>query len=97
MKTFIKNADNVVRFLELKKNKQKDGDTCDVCFERLQKEDKINPFMHAIWKDNAKYRVFTDLHHSYTEHIFRHEPIKGRSGKIPNEKLDNYLNSLLNY
>ena len=75
-----------------KKNKKKDGDTCDLCFECLQKEDKI-----IIWKDNAKYRVFTDLHHSYTEHIFRHEPIKGRSGKISNEKLDNYLNCLLNY
>ena len=53
--------------------------------------------MHIIWKDNAKYRVFTELHCSYTDHIFRREPIRGKSGKISNEKLDNYLNSLLNY
>ena len=96
IKTFIKNADNVVRFLQLKKIK-KDDDTCDMCFELSQKEDKINPFMHIIWEDNAKYRVFTDLHCSYTDHIFRREPIRGDSGRITNEKLDNYLSSLLNY
>ena len=79
------------------KNFKKDDDVCDVYFELLQKEDKINPFMHIIWKDNAKYRVFTDLHCSYTAHIFRREPIRGISGKISNEKFDNYLNSLLNY
>ena len=75
----------------------KDDHTCDVCFEFLQKEAKINPFMCIIWKDNAKYRTFTDLHYSYTDHIFRRKPIRGKSGKISNEKLDNYLNSLLNY
>ena len=36
--------------LQLKKF-LKDDDTCDVCFELLQKEDKINPFMYIIWKD----------------------------------------------
>ena len=81
----------------IKKDFKKDDDTCNVCFELLQKEDKINPFMQIIWKDNAKYRVFTDLHRSYTDHIFRREPIRGKSGKISNEKLYNYLNSLLNY
>ena len=53
--------------------------------------------MHIIWKNNAKYRVFTELHCSYTDHIFRREPIRDKSGKISNEKLDNHLNSLLNY
>ena len=96
IRTFIKNAANAVRFLKLKKNK-KDDETCNEYFELLQKEDKTNTFIRIIWKENAKYRVFTDLHLSYTDHIFRRERIRGKSGKTSNEKLDNYLNSLLNY
>ena len=67
------------------------------CFELLQKEDKYNPFIHIICKDNAKDSVFTVLHCPYTDYIFRHEPIRGKSGNISNDILDNYLNSLLNY
>ena len=43
--------------IEIKKNFKEDTDTCNVCFKLLQKEDKINMFIHIIWKENTKYRV----------------------------------------
>ena len=53
--------------------------------------------MYVLWKDNAKNQVFTDLHRSYVVYIFKREPKNEVSGKICHEKLDIYLNSLLNY
>ena len=50
-----------------------------------------------MWKENTKYRVFTDLLCSYADKIFRHEPIRSKNGSISNEKIDIYLNSMLNY
>ena len=81
----------------IKKIFEKDNEACNVCFELLQKEDKINPFIYILWKDKAKYRVFTDLHRSYVDHIFRCKPIRGKIGKISNEKIEIYLNYILNY
>ena len=79
--------------IEIKKNFKEDTDTCDVCFKLLQKEDKINTFIHIIWKENTKYRVFSDLHRIYVDKIFRREPILGKSGSVSKEQIDIYMNA----
>ena len=68
-----------------------------MCFELLQKEDKLNPSIYIMWKENTKYRAFTDLHCSYADEIFRHEPIRSKNASISNENIDIYLSSMLNY
>ena len=65
-----------------------------MCFKLIENEDKINPLIQVLWKDSTKYRVFTNLHCSYTDYIFRREPIKEKSGKISIETIDFYLTSL---
>ena len=51
--------------------------------------------IQALWAENTKYRVFTNLRCSYTDHIFRLEGIKEKSGKILNETINFYSNSLI--
>ena len=81
--------------IEIKKKIKEDTDTCDVCFKHLQKEDKINTLIHIIWKENTKYRVFSDLHRIYVDKIFRREPILGKSGSVSIEQIDIYMNAFL--
>ena len=66
-------------------------------FKLLRKEDKINTFIHIIWKQNTKYRVFSDLHRIYVDKIFRREPILGKSGSVSREQIDIYINAFLSY
>ena len=47
-----------------------------MCVKLLQNQDKINPQIHIIWKENQKYRVFTNFHRSFVDRVFRHENIK---------------------
>ena len=74
-----------------------DKKTCNACVKLLEKDTRINPRLYVLWKDNAKYRVLSDLHHSYVEYIFHRELITGISGKISDGKLDIHLNALFNY
>ena len=97
IKSLIKNVETAIKYLKFKKKIKNDDDSCDMCFELLQKEDKLNPSIYIMWKENTKYRVFRDLHRSYADKIFRHEPIRSKNGSISNEKIDIYLNSMLNY
>ena len=55
--------------------------------------DKINPQTHVIWTENQKCRVFTNLYRSYVDHIFRHENIKDKFGKISQEVIHICLNA----
>ena len=55
--------------------------------------DKINPQIHAMWTENQKYRVFTNLYRSYVDRIFRHENIKDKFGEISQEVIDICLNA----
>ena len=80
-----------------KKKNKTDDDSYHMCFELLQKEDKLNPSIYIMWKENTKYSVFKDLHRSYSDKIFRHEPFRSKNGSISNKKNDIYLNSMLNY
>ena len=94
-KSLIKNAEIANKYLKFKKKIKNDDVSCDM--ELLQKEDKLNPSIYIMWKENTKYRVFADLHRSYADKIFRHEPIKSKNGSISKEKIGIYLNSMLNY
>ena len=96
IKSLIKNAETVIKYFKFKKI-FKMTMILAICFKLLQKEDKLNPSTYIMWKENTKYRVFTDLLCSYADKIFRHEPIRSKNGSIPNEKIDIYLNSMLNY
>ena len=69
----------------------------NACVKRLEKVVRIKPHIYIMLKNNAKYRVFTDLHRSDADFIFHREPITGISKKISDEKLDIHLNALLNY
>ena len=53
----------------------------------------MNTFIHIIWKENTKYRVFSDLHRIYVDKIFRREPILGKSGSVSKEKIYIYMNA----
>ena len=49
----------------IKKNFEKDKETCNACVKPLEKEVKISPSIYIFWRNNTKYRVFTDLHRSF--------------------------------
>ena len=42
----------------------------------------MNTFIHVIWKENTKYRVFSDLHRIYVDKIFRTEPFQEKWKRI---------------
>ena len=49
----------------IKKIFEKDKETCNACVKPLEKEVKISPSIDIFWRNNTKYRVFTDLHLSF--------------------------------
>ena len=71
--------------IEIKKGFNENPFICNICFKLLKNEDKINPQIHVIWSENQQYRVFTNLHRSYLDRIFRFENIKDKFGKICEE------------
>ena len=74
-----------------------DGDTCNACEELLEKDTRIDPKIHVLWKDNAKYRALSDLHCSHVDYIFRREKITEKIGQVSNDDLEKHLDFLLNY
>ena len=64
-----------------------------ICFKLLLNEDKINPQIHIIWRENQKYRVFTNFHCSFLDCIFTYENIKEKYGEISQETINFHLNS----
>ena len=83
--------------IEIKKGFKENAFICNMCCKLLQNEDKINQKIYVIWSKNQKYRVFTNLHRSYLDRIFRYEDIKDKYGEISQETIDIHLNSFLNY
>ena len=81
----------------IKKQFKMDEDTCNTCVKPLEKDTRINPKIHVLWKDNAKYRVLSDLYCSYVDNIFRREKITEKIGQGSNDDLEKHLNVLLNY
>ena len=74
-------------FLSKKKMKM-DEDTCNACEKLLEKDTRIDPKIHVLWKDNAKYRVLSDLHRSHVDYIFRREKITEKIGQVSNVLLN---------
>ena len=79
--------------IKIKKAFKENTSSCNMCVKLLQNQDKINPQIHIIWKENQKYRVFTNFHRSFVDRVFRHENIKEKFGEIPQEVIDNHLNA----
>ena len=79
--------------IEIKKGFNENPFICNICFKLLKNEDKINPQIHVIWSENQQYRVFTNLHRSYLDRIFRFENIKDKFGKICEETINKHLNA----
>ena len=52
-------------------------------------------FIHIIWKQNTKYRVFSHLHGIYVDKIFRREPILEKVEAYQKKKIDIYMNAFL--
>ena len=79
--------------IEIKKGFKEDPSVCNECFKLLQNQDRINPQIHIIWKENQKYRVFTNFHRSFLDNIFRIKNIKSKCVEILQETIEIYLNS----
>ena len=75
-KDIFKNCSHCSHVFFIKKKKIKmDEDTCNACVKRLEKDTRIDPKINVLWKDNANYRVLSDLHYSYVNYIFTREKI----------------------
>ena len=72
--------------IEIKKNFKEDTDTCDVCFKVLQKKDKINTFIHIIWKENTKFRVFSCIMYMLIKYL-KENPFKEKVEAYQKNKL----------
>ena len=73
------------------KNFKLNDNICDECEKLLEKDDRINLMIWRIWKNNAKYRVFSNLYLQYVHKIMRREDvILQKSEDIDVEKYLNY-------
>ena len=96
-KDIFKNCSHCSQVFFIKKKIKMDEDTCNACVKLLEKDARIDPKIHVLWKDNAKYRVLSDLYRSYVDNIFRREKITEKIGQGSNDDLEKHLNVLLNY
>ena len=69
-KDILKKCTYCHQLFAIKKNFEKDEKTCNACAKLLEKEVKISLKIYIFWKNNANYRVFTDLHHNYVKTFF---------------------------
>ena len=73
------------------KNFKLNNNICDECEKLLEKDDRINPMIWIIWKNNAKYRVLSNLYLQYVDKIMHSEDvILQKSEDINVEKYLNY-------
>ena len=62
-KNIFKKSPHCHQVFIIKKIFQIHKDTCNACIKLLEKDNRISPKNHVLWKDNARYRVLSDLHH----------------------------------
>ena len=62
-KNIFKKCPHCHQLFIIKKIFQIDEDTCNACIKLLEKDNRISLKNHVSWKDNARYRVLSDLHH----------------------------------
>ena len=77
---------------EIEKVFEENALTCNMCFEPLQNQGKINPEIHIIWTEIQKYRVFTNFHCSFLDNLFRRKNIKEKYGGTSQETIEIYIN-----
>ena len=62
----------------------------------LENKDQINPRIHIIWTEIKNIELFLNFYRAFLDHIFRHESIKNKCGKINNETIDKHINAHIN-
>ena len=87
-KDIFKKCSHCSQVFFIKKFFKIDEDTCNACEKLLEKDTRIDPKIHVLWKDNAKYRVLSDLHRSHVDYIFRREKITEKIGQVSNVLLN---------
>ena len=76
----------------IKKNFEFDNIFCNECEKLLEKDDRVNPMIWVIWKNNAKYRVQSNLYLQYVQNIMhRDDVVLAKSRQIDVEKYLNYF------
>ena len=65
-----------------------DGNTCHNCFIITSDIDEFGK-MHVIWKNNAKFRVFTNLWRSLDQKIINRENLLDKYGYLEISKHNN--------
>ena len=88
IKISLKTVVIVVKYFLSNRKFELDEDTCNACVKRLEKDTRVDPKIHVLWKDNAKYRVLSDLHCSHVDYIFRREKITEKIGQVSNVLLN---------
>ena len=86
-KDIFKKCSHCSQVFFIKKIFKIDEDTCNTCAKLLEKDTRIDPKIHVLWNDNAKYRVLSDLHRSHVDYIFRRAKIIERIGQVSNDDL----------
>ena len=81
---------------EIKKVFTKNCRICDSCMSLLENEDQDNPKIHIIWRENQKYRVFSNFYCDFLDRLFRCENIKNKCGKIDNKTIEKHINAHIN-
>ena len=66
---------------------------CNMWLKLLDKNDETSSKIYINWKDNLKFRVFSNLYRSFLDKIFRNKNIKDKCGEISKETIAMYLNS----
>ena len=79
--------------IEIEKDFAENKFICNMCLKLLDKNDETSSIIYIIWKDNLKFRVFSNLYQCFLDKIFRNENIKDKIGEISKETIAMYLNS----
>ena len=80
-----RNCEHCHYVIETKKAFKENEFICNMCFKLLQNQDKINSQVQIIWRENQKYRVFTNFHRSFWDNLFRKENVKDKCGEVSQE------------
>ena len=75
--------------IEIKKGFKEDALICNVCYKRIQNDNKSNPQIHIIWTENQKYRVFTNFYRSFVDKVFWREISKINMAEFHKKLLQN--------
>ena len=93
IKKYTENVATVKCVFKIEKAFTENEFICNMCLKLLDKNDETSSKIYIIWKDNLKFRVFSNLYRSFLDKIFRNENIKDKIGEISKETIAMHLNS----